>query len=686
MDRKMSNKAVKFATAQWKKTYTSVNHDSDMLRSLSSTGMPSTVKEEAGTFNSEINVNSKKSNQDTLLDINMKLEPKFTLSRDGNKSKVVVKIERYVRDSLVIYKTKDIINGTKKEPKTISDVEIEFDLSSRVTPKPEICDINIDSDTEKGRNRKSIEIKLDEIFEREKLDIKRENVEMDTNVKIEIDVAVEEEIIDQEIGSKKEINNVTEKFSGYEEIRIKQEFDEGNMNGSMSENLFPSCVSPKKNLSSNSAEKKFACDRCEKTFHKKFHLNRHKLQHSGIVKKYVCEKCDKTYSSSAHLKRHTRSKHSRTNLLASEECEKFICDKCDKTFSRSKGLMLHQVIHSGQKPYSCDKCDKKYFHFVDLKRHQALHTDKRSFSCNKCPKSFKRSAHLKAHLIVHLDSKPFSCDNCDRSFTRKTHLKLHMFTHDEKKPFSCSKCDKSFAQQCNLDKHMLVHAKDDQFACDMCSQSFSRQSQLTIHKILHTDQKLHSCKICKKSFLHKDSIKRHMVIHSVKKFSCVKCKKSFTRQCSLRRHSKVHFRENNQISKKVGEKSSNQKTDLNSKTLNETNKKLFSCNKCDKSYTRMSGLRRHSMIHHRHKISYGNSLDKEYDSNNTLRKKEDKILLKCYLCEKTFSEMSDLKTHLVTHSDRKSYMYSCDDCGRSFTRQSSLKNHIESHKIVDLDI
>ena len=75
----------------------------------------------------------------------------------------------------------------------------------------------------------------------------------------------------------------------------------------------------------------------------------------------------------------------------------------------------------------------------------------------------------------------------------------------------------------------------------------------------------------------------------------------------------------------------------------------------------MSGLRRHSMIHHRHTKSNENSMDKELVSNTSLCNEDDKTNLKCYSCEKTFLHKSDLKSHLMAHSDRKSYMYSCDD-------------------------
>uniref|UniRef100_A0A8C0IS71 C2H2-type domain-containing protein n=1 Tax=Chelonoidis abingdonii TaxID=106734 RepID=A0A8C0IS71_CHEAB len=50
---------------------------------------------------------------------------------------------------------------------------------------------------------------------------------------------------------------------------------------------------------------------------------------------------------------------------------------------------------------------------------------------------------------------------------------------------------------------------------------------------------------------------------------------------------------------------------------------------------------------------------------------------KCPGCEKRFSQLSNVTTHLRTHSGERPYI--CTDCGKSFGDQSSLRKHRRTH-------
>ncbi|XP_074544536.1 zinc finger E-box-binding homeobox 1 isoform X2 [Halichoeres trimaculatus] len=75
----------------------------------------------------------------------------------------------------------------------------------------------------------------------------------------------------------------------------------------------------------------YACDLCNKVFHKTSSLIRHKYEHTG-KRPHECPICKKAFKHKHHLIEHTR-------------------------------------LHSGEKPYQCDKCGKRFSHSGSYSQH-----------------------------------------------------------------------------------------------------------------------------------------------------------------------------------------------------------------------------------------------------------------------------------------------------------------------------
>lgn len=144
---------------------------------------------------------------------------------------------------------------------------------------------------------------------------------------------------------------------------------------------------------------------------------------------YHCEKCSKSFTRRYDLKRHISQVHLKLKLKQSDICEpeesKQLLDISEETKSIGKRLSYLQ----------CSLCTKTFADSLRLRRHVATHQSKSNrklavgsrFHCEKCNgKSYTRRFDLQRHIArAHSKQLIFPCGFCNKKFAVQIDMKQH---------------------------------------------------------------------------------------------------------------------------------------------------------------------------------------------------------------------------------------------------------------------
>ncbi|XP_077107102.1 uncharacterized protein LOC143764899 [Ranitomeya variabilis] len=194
--------------------------------------------------------------------------------------------------------------------------------------------------------------------------------------------------------------------------------------------------------------------------------------------------------------------------------KRFSCSACGKWFTQKSNLIVHQRIHTREKPFSCLECGKCFSHKSNLVQHRRIHTGQRPHTCSECGKCFIKKSDLVKHQRTHGLVRPFSCSECGKCFTLKSDMVRHERNHTGQRPFICSECGKCFSLKSDLGRHERIHSGHKPFSCSYCGKCFTLKSNLLTHQRIHTGEKPYSCVVCNKSFTHKSNLVQHQRIHA----------------------------------------------------------------------------------------------------------------------------------------------------------------------------
>lgn len=265
-----------------------------------------------------------------------------------------------------------------------------------------------------------------------------------------------------------------------------------------------------------------------------------------------------------------------------------------------------------------------------------------AFICTECGEGFAQYSKLVSHMAIHGSPESLQLDAPINGFETPVEFVLHkngtltVVERLEASNSSLKISNQSSDPQSQSSEKGSSENGTTFCPCERCGQVFSSRSSLQQHQRYHSLGQEYKCTLCCKVHADRESLREHLQDHAHERFySCGHCGKRFLKPETLSNHQKEWH--GSLVARNSLKLAKSQESSIG---------KFYQCKLCELHFYWLSDLQSH-LISHSFKETVPADISEAVPSglsNNTYR---------CSLCTRTFCKLYDLKQHYLSHQNKE---------------------------------